>query len=1110
MWDTYNEDSRTSKFKIWKIIRISAFVIIGIIIFAVASNQSVNLFMNVVEFGTVFTKPLFYWIVSGLVLSSIALVRINFRRSNSMTWFAIRLIANFLKRGDLEFSSSPGSTTTSSFRSRSPSSPSSSSSSSPSSSFFSSDSSKFPLRYQDFRLGKRSFIIWQITKILLFAPLFTNLIFGITVVYILGGHDIGLGSLPNIFLFPFVSLPSNGTFAQQQVVPLIPALTLLIPSLLSAIGIRIFLYIGVQGGISIATRYMADTSENRPRMLSYISIIERILGAALIWTGITMFFGFNINYNTKYAILGTLIMGAFFVFYSIMDGRRSRIIVTPERRQIYTRLFTIVVITIVTGSLMVLNNSIADAKKIEWKGPYTAQEISVNRYLAGLDQVRVVNYNLPPPPIPSLKPSSSSSLPPSSTSHSSLQPHSSSSSSPPKVSSASAILSARNSISGIVAQNNDTLSNIRLWDEQAAQSKLRSWLGLGNDVNLAATNIVRFNKTMYWAAATSPNLPADVTPENTWYNEHFVYTHSAKGVLMMQASTGNVTDSSSYFKQKNIYYGDSGPTGIFNQAWSAYPNGRTTSDEIGGAFYNGPGGVNLTPPVSWIFEPNFMLSYTDSSMHIMRFKDIYDRMSAMYPYFVYNFALGSSENQLNIRNVGVVPVTDGRTTYWLMPLIVLLDTSHVPWSSGDMLKLVGFALIDAYSGSVQIIRDDGGDSNNDAFSQIFFQQYSLDQNNKNNGGVTILSQVPEWLKTQLVYPEEMFSWKINRFNQYHITDPKTFIEAQQFYKVPDDASSFYTIAKPLGFDKPQYVGFQSIGASNSPSQNLVGYMVVQNDAGNFGKMIFYSIPPDSTTNLIGASAARDLLEKDPSYANEKSLFRNPRVGDELLYRVGNQEVYFIPVYTSSDAAGAVAQIGAIAAVGASSATGKYYVGLGDIPRHAFENYLLKAAGIIPVNQSSALGVANRTTAAPTTTAATKPNATTPTTASTTIINKQVQEKRLQAARILQLEKIFTDAGLIVLKPTIISAPVSFKEANATFVANSQLDLARNSISKFLKEFSIAGLAISPSNNVTNATSSTNAPRIFEWQSDNNNTVNFGLLKIVNGIVENHYISIRVG
>jgi len=77
-----------------------------------------------------------------------------------------------------------------------------------------------------------------------------------------------------------------------------------------------------------------------------------------------------------------------------------------------------------------------------------------------------------------------------------------------------------------------------------------------------------------------------------------------------------------------------------------------------------------------------MLSYPDSTMHVMRYKDIFDRMKVMYPYFVYDFTQGTSQANPNIRNVGVVPVTDGRNTYWLMPLIVFLDTGHVPWSSG--------------------------------------------------------------------------------------------------------------------------------------------------------------------------------------------------------------------------------------------------------------------------------------------------------------------------------------------------------------------------------------------------------------------------------------------
>ena len=953
--------------------------------------------MNVVEFGNVFTKALFYSIVSGLTLCSIALVRVDYRHRNSITWYAIHLIVNFLKHRNYDPSSysSP-----SSYRSSSSSSTASSYSTAP------SRHSKLLLRYPDFKMEKRSFILWQITKVVLFAPLFSNLIFGISTVYLLEGHDIGVGLLPHIFLVPFANPPSDGSFAEKHVIPLIPALTLIIPSLLSVVGIRIFLYIGVVGGISIASRYMVDSSESKPRLLSYISTIERILGVALLWTGLTMFFSFNINYNTKYAILGTLIMGAFFIAYGFRDNRRSKVIVTTERKQIYTRLFTILIITIVTGLLMAINNAIADAKKIEWEGPYIAQQIAVNRYIAEIDKVQVVNYNpAPPPPLSSYASSSStsSSIPPS-------------------------------SISAIVNGNNDVLNNIRLWDQEAAELKLKPELGQKNDINFADTNIVRFNNTMYWAAPTAPNLPQDVTPEDTWYNEHFVYTHSGKGVLMIGANTGNVIDPSKFFKQKNIYYGDSGPTGIFNQAWSAFPVARTSSDEIEGAFYTGTGGVNLDPPLSWVFEPKFMLSYTDSAMHVMRYKDIFDRMAVMFPYFVYDFTEGTSQTDLNIKNVGVVPVTDGKNAYWLMPLIVYLDTSHVPWSSGDMLRLVGFALIDAYNGSVKIIKSTTSD--NDPFSQIFFEQYA--------GDGTVLTQTPEWLSKQLVYPEEMFLWKINRFNQYHVTDPKTFIEAQQFYRVPDQSSVNYFITKPPGFDKPQFVALQSLELTNSPSNNLVGYMVVENNPENFGKMIFYAVPLDSATKLLGAGAARDALEKDPVYAKEKILLRNPRVGDDLLYQIGDQEVYFIPVYTSSTVDGVATQLGTIAVVGASI-TGNYYVGLGNTPQQAFENYLLRTAGLVPVNQTSGAPIAAANATTTTVTNATSP----PVSSSATAPTKQQQQANEtlllnKTRRIPGLEKIFVDAGLSVLKPTAVFAALSFKEADVTYISDSQIDTVKAS------------------------------------------------------------------
>jgi uncharacterized membrane protein (UPF0182 family) len=350
----------------------------------------------------------------------------------------------------------------------------------------------------------------------------------------------------------------------------------------------------------------------------------------------------------------------------------------------------------------------------------------------------------------------------------------------------------------------------------------------------------------------------------------------------------------------------------------------------------------------------------------------------------------------------------------------------------------------------------------------------------------------------------MFLWKINRFNQYHVTDPKTFIEAQQFYKVPDQSSVNYYINKPPGFDKPQFVGLQSLELSGSPSNILVGYMIVQNEQEHFGKMIFYSVPVDSVTKLIDAGAARDALEKDPVYAKEKLLLHNPRVGEDLLYRIGDYEVYFLPIYTSNTVDGIATQLGKIAVVGASiTGNSSPVIGLGNTSKEAFENYLLRTTGLIPINQTSGAAHSAKVTTTSTT------NATSPREASRSKQQEQANETSLLAKtqRIRGLERIFVDSGLSILRPTAVFVPLSFKEADVDYTAYSQLDNVKAAITHFLKQFSLPGLAGSASSPAVSAI--TTGPRIFEWLSDNNKVVNFGLLKIVNGIVENHYISIHL-
>lgn len=963
MWDTYSED-RSPVTNIGRIIRMAILGAMAIVIFTVVSNQSVSLLINMSEFGDVFTKTISYSVISGVILAAIALVRVNFVSRHSMVWYGLHTIVNFVRRADFEAAARP-------------------------------------MRYTDFKMTPLSFGLWQVTKVALMAPLFASLTFGMAISYMAEGNDIGIGSLVAVFGLPFAEVPSDGTFAQERVVPAIPALTFVVPAVLGAIGVRLLLYIGVSGAVNIVSNYIMDASERKPKFLSYIATVEIIVGAAIFWAGFTIFFNPAIDFNTKYLIGGALVLGAAFIGFGAWDRRRAKVMIYPSKKHLYSRILAALAVIAIVGSIVVINMSIADAKKLEYRGPYIAQEIAVNRFIAELDDVNVVNYNVEPPSI------SASAIP------------------------------------GIIDENRDTLGAIRLWDSEASSQKLKPELGQRNDILFADTDILRFGGTMYWTSTTAPKLPDSLARGNEWFNQHFVYTHTNAGFKMLRADTGNLANSNDFFDRNLIYYGESGEGGLFSNSWAAYSEGRSTSNELEGVFYNGTGGVDVPPPLSWMFEPNFMLSYPDTPIHVMRYKDIHDRMNLIYPYFTYDFGF-SNTGGVALQKLEVFPVTDGTNTYWMMPLIAALDTSHVPWGAPFMLKLVGYALIDSYSGEKKIIV-----TGDDAFSEMFYNQYR-------ELGAT--RDVPGWLEEQIRYPEEMFMWKIAKFNRYHVTDPKTFIEARQFYNVPQEAPApYYIITKPQGFEDPAFVGFQSLELDGSQTKNLVGYMIVENDRSGIGNMTFYSVPLDSPTKLIGPSAAREALEKDEKYKNFKTLLQGtPRVGENILYKIGEQEVYFIPVYTAATTGGVVSQLGTVAAVGAS-VTGTFYVGLGDNSAEAFENYMLQAAGRQPSQPT--------------------PNGT----SETPTPDLDMQD------RIEALEGIFAEAGISILKPTSISAPIEFQEAEARYMLDTDYETTEQVIMQFISDFE--------------------TDRIYEWTTEDR--INFGVLRTESGVVENHYISIEV-
>ena len=929
-------------------IRLGIIAAIGIIVLVIVGNQGVILAMNMAEFGEQFTKPLHYSIISALVLSAIALINVDVKNRSSIFWYAVHVAITFLNRTTHD----PVSRNISNFR--------------------------------DYRLSVPQFVIWQITKIFLFGVFFVNIMFGLAIAYLMDGNDLGVENLPQIFTLPFVTPQTIS--ATDAVIPLIPALTILVPPILAVIGVRLAIYVGLHSIVKVITSYISDSMQGKPKFLNYVSTIEGVIGIGIVWAGINMFFTPQIDYNTKYAIGGTLAAGFVLIAFSIFDKFRSKVLTHPIKRDIYVRVFALIAIAIIAGSIMAVNNSIADARKIEFLGPYTKQQIDVNRYLGELDKIKITTNDV-------------------------------------KLTSVSP-----NNIRSYILQNNDVLNSVRIWDWEAAFAKMKPEIGLIPYLDFEDNDILRFNNTLYWTASMKPVLPPTVSLENRWYNEHLVYTHVPNGFLTLDATTGQSVESSRLFSQRTIYYGEGG---LFADNWSAYPTNRgDVSAELNNAFYAGRGGVTVSPPTSYVFEPNFLLSFPADSVHVMRYKDVYSRMSTLYPYFLYN---------LFGQQLDFFPVTDGQNTYWLMPLIVGFDTHAVPWSMGNpYLRLVGFALIDTYHGDITLIKY--GD---DYFANIIESQYG-----------DKFHPMPAWLSDQLRYPQELFTWKTEMFNIYHVTDTEKFIQASEFYVIPTNLEAYYINAKPPGFDSVKFLGLLSLEQRGGQGRNLSGYMIVENDLATFGNMQFYEVPRDSATKLIGPTAVREALDKDSEFAQLKTLLRTPRIGDNILYQVGQHDVYFIPVYTAGSGGGVVAQLGTIAAVGAAF-NGEYYVGLGNTPQEAFETYLRELAGVVsPSSQQAEVG-----------------------------FNK---DERIKTVR-----TIFEERGLEIVTPTSLQVPLSFKEGDVSLFSRADMDTTNELLNKFISEHVTAG-----------------TKRVLLWQDEE--AINLGVIKTIDGIPELHYITIDVG
>jgi hypothetical protein len=525
-------------------------------------------------------------------------------------------------------------------------------------------------------------------------------------------------------------------------------------------------------------------------------------------------------------------------------------------------------------------------------------------------------------------------------------------------------------LSSLPTGNTSTIvSLVRQWDHDASYTKMKNQIGV-NWMQLSASQIIYLNGHEYWAAPTTINYPT-----SDWISHHLIYTHAAK-IIVIDSHTGDYVSVQNAFGVKTeplIYYGESLSDDVYVHV--------SGFEEIGNASYSGAPDYTLSgwQRSLWFLvkegQVGFAFTPPQDSIMMLHNRDVYQRVQSI----LIDGLTTDSASYL---------VTDGSRIYYCVQVYTDYPI-HSGFSGSSYLRFFGVVLVDIENGQMYpyvIAQPDG-------FLVSFYRQY-----------YPSWKTPPNWLISQLRYPEDLLGTHTNPGQldvafQYHVSDPFIWRSGSDFYERPESTEVLY-ILETFG-NRTDFVGLQLVEYQASPGRNLAG-MFIAYGSDQLGRLILYRIS-NSTTQLIGPSAALQAAETDDYVRTQLTLLPNYRLGNILLYLIGNHLYYFIPVYINTQVANAV--ITKMAFIAVVDATTGSRVAVGVDSSQAYYAISGGTPGILG-----------------------------------------------SADRVKKLESLFTDKGYSLISPSKISANVEIQIANFTYTDESQWASINATVNGFISNY----------------------------------------------------------
>jgi hypothetical protein len=463
----------------------------------------------------------------------------------------------------------------------------------------------------------------------------------------------------------------------------------------------------------------------------------------------------------------------------------------------------------------------------------------------------------------------------------------------------------------VIARNQDTIQNIRLWDSRPLLQTYQQTQAIRLYYQFYNVDVDRYrlpdgyHQVMLASRELASQLPSEA---QTWVNETLQFTHG-EGLVMnsVSSTTGgglpqylvdNVPAESQYglnIAQPAIYFGEVAPgykivsTGIKE---FDYPKGN----ENVYASYQGKGGIPLDSVwkkllFAWTQKDiNILLTrYLTPQSKIQIWRSVQARVTQIAPFLL-------------LDHDPYAVLSEG-TLYWIQDAYTVSDRFPYsnPQATGsaqgmNYIRNSVKAVVNMYDGTVSLYTMDPKDPVLGLYARAF------------PGVFKDLGTLPADLKAHLRYPEDLFGIQSTQYETFHMTDPQVFYNREDLWVPPQEKydgavnpmDPYYMLMKLPGSEQLEYL----IMTPFTPQKrdNMIAWMAARCDFPDYGKMLFYELPKDKL--IFGPNQISAMIDQSTTISQQLTLWDQKGSGvirgKLIVIPIENSFLYVVPLYLKAE------------------------------------------------------------------------------------------------------------------------------------------------------------------------------------------------------------------